>query len=94
MQFITFGEFDVNVILHLLKFYRGKVSMGFTQVLACKDEIFLQFLCSFVHWTSKMSQDSVKSSTTAGSASGARTFCSLDGKISYLIFFIQEIFLF
>ncbi|VVA93003.1 unnamed protein product [Arabis nemorensis] len=32
----------------------------------------------FVHWTSEMSQDSVRSSTTGGSASGARTFCSLE----------------
>lgn len=57
--------------------------MGFTQVLACKGDLFLHFSCSFVHWTSKMSQDSVISSTAGGSASGARTFCSLEGKIHH-----------
>ena len=41
------------------------------------------YFCSFVHWTSKMSQDTVRSSTTVGSASGARSFCSLEGKIRH-----------
>ncbi|EOA39088.1 hypothetical protein CARUB_v10011819mg [Capsella rubella] len=32
----------------------------------------------FVHWMSDMSHDGVRSSTTGVSASGARTFCSLE----------------